>query len=98
MVTTSQIRLSQMNLVMLSFPRYNNSKYQYLKRLQREEGGPKEERLVNYLITEFQIKLTSALKIKMFRFERCQSTKSIWEEPERGTFFGTTLRGVHNNQ
>ena len=30
----------------------------------------------------------------MHRFERCQSTKSIWEEPERGTFFGTTLRST----
>ena len=30
----------------------------------------------------------------MHRFERCQSTKSIWEEPERGTFFGTTLRSM----
>ena len=30
----------------------------------------------------------------MHRFERCQSTESIWEEPERGTFFGTTLRST----
>ena len=30
----------------------------------------------------------------MHRFKRCQSTKSIWEEPERGTFFGTTLRSM----
>ena len=27
----------------------------------------------------------------MHHFERCQSTESIWEEPEHGTFFGTTL-------
>ena len=30
----------------------------------------------------------------MHRFEQCQSTESIWEEPERGTFFGTTLRSM----
>ena len=30
----------------------------------------------------------------MHCFERCQSTKSIWEEPERGTFFRTTLRST----
>ena len=30
----------------------------------------------------------------MHRFERCQSTESIWEEPERGTFFRTTLRST----
>ena len=30
----------------------------------------------------------------MHRFERCQSTESIWEEPEHGTFFGTTLRST----
>ena len=27
----------------------------------------------------------------MHCFEWCQSTKSIWEEPECGTFFGTTF-------
>ena len=30
----------------------------------------------------------------MHRFERCQSTESIWEEPEPGTFFRTTLRST----
>ena len=30
----------------------------------------------------------------MHRVERCQSTESIWEEPERGTFFRTTLRST----
>ena len=30
----------------------------------------------------------------MHRFERCQSTESIWEEPKRGTFFRTTLRST----
>ena len=30
----------------------------------------------------------------MHRFERCQSTESIWEEREHGTFFGTTLRST----
>ena len=30
----------------------------------------------------------------MHRFERCQSAESIWEEPEPGTFFRTTLRST----
>ena len=30
----------------------------------------------------------------MHRFEWCQSTESIWEEPEHGTFFRTTLRSM----
>ena len=30
----------------------------------------------------------------MHCFEWCQSTESIWEELECGTFFGTTLRST----
>ena len=30
----------------------------------------------------------------MHHFEQCQSTESIWEEPECGTFFGTNLRST----